>query len=253
MGPSHIVDYWKSVLKKSGPYLHDEDRHLDSSLIDDSRPDRLLSAGFLPYRDPQRYCVGLLPEPYVGDISNARVYILLLNPSLDAADLRAYTDPDYLDRTVLNLKQEFVSGKRRFYPLEDDFSWTGAGLWWRPRFRPIVEQLAPAGSTRPVSEVLDLIGERVAALEYWPYHSVSNLISEPRLRKCRSHIEMEAFVRDYVLKRAAKDDCCVIVPRSVRKWDLPRSHKNVWTRSPGEGRAVSLKWAKDEIIRFLEN
>lgn len=162
--------------------------------------------------------VGLLPMPYLGDLANARVFLVTLNPGLGAHDyFGEHEVPAYREMLLANLAQ---SGDLRFPFLDPTQSWHGGSAYWSPRLRGITRRVREArgGSVRAA---LDVCARHIAVLELVPYHSESFVLG----RRAIDALESTRLVRDFVfedlLPRHRRGDCKLIVLRSRDHWLRP--------------------------------
>ena len=89
----------------------------------------------------KRLHLGLYPQPYIGDVTNASIYILLLNPGLGPIDYYSETGENGSEnfRAALrnNLKQNFEDNEYPFMFLDPQFSWHSGYTWWHERLAKI--------------------------------------------------------------------------------------------------------------------
>jgi hypothetical protein len=71
-------------------------------------------------------CVsGLLPQPFIGDLRLASIYVLSLNPGLQPSDYYGeYAVPEYRNAFLANLKQQFHEKAPPFIFLDPHYSTT---------------------------------------------------------------------------------------------------------------------------------
>ncbi len=246
---SDLISYWSQLNASRRPLIHPED-HIPDELraelsVAGIYPDE---AGYEEAIDRVRFHVNLVPVPFIGDIANARVFVLLLNPGCSPLDYVAEADPEFSVAIVDQLSQSFRPGIRSFFCLRREFSWTGAGQWWRSKLSPVVQQFRDRGLG--VSDALDRISSQFAVLEYWPYHSINANLRSSILKHSKSHRIVSSFARDELSDRARRGECLVVVPRAVKRWDLPE-HKNVIQYDRGASRGASLAQCADRIYEFL--
>jgi hypothetical protein len=138
----------------------------------------------------------VLPHAWLGNPLTARVLILQLNPGFGDADvINEERNPHYrpLIRESLALRESTT-----FWALDPRLADTGAGQWWRPRLRPLIAELNE-----------ERVRERVAVVEYFPYHSVGYLWP-PRLPS-----------QDFgfsVVREAVSNGAVILVMRQWESW-----------------------------------
>ena len=161
--------------------------------------------------------IGLLPIPFMGDLLNASIYVLMTNPGLDESDYRECEEPDFKRALVANLKQESLTGTVPFTYLDLQFDWHAGHHYWNRKFKGIIQALA---KSRAVSyaEARSVIGNKIAVIELFPYHSVGSP-SDSTLKKCPSVSLVKEFVGDTVVERVRAKRATVIVVRRVKIWN----------------------------------
>jgi hypothetical protein len=137
----------------------------------------------------------ILPEPFLGNIADAKVVLLNLNPGFDEKDL------------FWHKQQEFVSENRKdllhesdppFYLLNTKFRDSGGFIWWRAHLKQFISQFG-----------LDSIARSFICIEYFPYHS-KHYKQMPVIPS-----QMYSF---YLVREAMKRKLPIIIMRGKRLW-----------------------------------
>ncbi len=154
---------------------------------------------------------GMIPQPYMGNLSNCRVLLLLLNPGArippglsDPDELIYYEKfPEYVKDNLHNLQQ-----KKMDYPfilLNPKHRLSGGFKYWSRIFKPFLNN---DGDYKKISE-------KICCLEYFPYHSKSfKGIS-------KSPIASQEFTFNLVKKfsqKPRKERPMIILMRSSKRW-----------------------------------
>jgi hypothetical protein len=182
---------------------------------------------------------GLLPVPYSGNITDAQIYILALNPGFGPQDYYAESyDVAFKRERVRQLHQERLDTKFPLCDLNPKFCWTSGWKYWANRLNDIVSFLSHQKNIR-WSEALQALSQRTACLEYVPYHSKNFRLPRSIVKKMRSPELMRAFVHNYVVPRAREDRAIIVVTRHVDVWDLPK-HRNIVVYKGPQSRAAYL-------------
>lgn len=177
-----IVNPWPEVAKRQNPpYLAGCDKDIK-------------------FTDFYNLRLELLPQPYLGNVSSAKVICLLLNPGCSAAE-------DSIELNCQNLQQALrdnlsSTGTRLVY-LDDEFDWTSGGEWIR---RNILNPLSRHGVTR------DDLNRNFAIVEYFSYHSKT---FESRLKA-----PLESQQYSFALVRQAIESGAIILLMRGEKWWL---------------------------------
>jgi hypothetical protein len=187
-----------------------------------------------------RLHLGLLPQPFLGDVRRATIYTLLLNPGLGPDDYYGeYEVPEYRAALLANLKQTSRGASAiPFLFLYPQFAWHGGFDWWHGKLAKVIERLASARRVS-FSEARRHLASVIASIELVPYHSAAFKNTGGLIRKLRSVDLARRFVADFVLPRVQSGEAIVIVTRKVKAWNLPE-HPGVVTYSAAQARAAHL-------------
>ena len=187
----------------------------------------------------KRLHLGLLPHPYCGDLKNAEIYILMLNPGYGPWDyFGEFEVPEFRKAVLSNLKQDFSSKTLPFFMIDPQFSWYGGFAWWHGKFARVIEKLAEIKGIT-YAEARNELGTKVASIELLPYHSTSFNDANHWIRDLPSVNLAREFVKDYVIPRVKDGKAIAIVTRKANIWDLPE-HSGVVRYSSQEARAAHL-------------
>jgi hypothetical protein len=171
----------------------------------------------------KRLHLGLLPQPYIGDLRHASIYVLLLNPGLAPTDYYGeYEVHEYRNALLANLKQQFDPTIPPFIFLDPRYSWHGGFRWWHGKLSQVIDQLAVCWGVS-FSSARASLARKLASIELLPYHS--SVFSDPNdwLQNLRSVALAKAFVNNFVFPRVEQGKAIVIVLRKAAFWDLPRN------------------------------
>src|SRR3989344_8418965 len=219
-----LVEFWKSISADS-PYVHPDDfQAIEQRLKKYVSYEKYIKAyGNSQVTDTDLHA-GLLPVPYVGDIHNAKIYILMLNPGFSHDDYIAEKNQDFKKALRKNILQK---NSYPFFYLDPRFLWTGGGRYWERRFREYAKKLV-SQSKKPISygEALKIISEKVVCLELSPYHSRKNGLGKNILENMKSTKKIVEFAQNYVLEKARAGQAGIIVARGNPYWQLQKG-KNV--------------------------
>ncbi len=240
----NLLDAWADWRPDSPPFVLDGDREVLNSL-QSARAVVTHRSWKEAFQAPD-FCapgrklhLALLPQPFIGDVRKASIYILLLNPALSPSDYYGeYDVPEYREALLANLKQPPRSDTTPYLFLDPKFAWHGGFSWWQNKLARVMNVWRPA---RKVSfaEARSLLASSIASIELFPYHSSSSKMqvagcgSSSRVRLARE------FVADLVLQRVQDGKAIVIVTRKVAQWNLPK-HDGVVTYNPAQARGAHL-------------
>lgn len=183
--------------------------------------------------------LGVIPHPFCGDILNAEIYILMLNPGYGPHDYFAELEvPAYTEAALKNLCQEFNAGDYPFYLLNPAFAWSGGYVWWHKKFASIIDELSKRTGMN-YAAARKRLSQKIASIELVPYHSTSFYDPASWTKKLESAKLAREFVNEHILPKVRRDEAILIVTRKVREWNLPE-HTNIIVYSNGESRGAHL-------------
>ena len=203
-----LVDFWNQMETSSGPYVHPED-DLPARRIHE--PIRSMSEYAEAFRadrlDDGKFHTTLLPKPYSGDLDNAEILILLLNPGLGPTDFKAECEyPEYRSEMMGTLRQTH----KQHVCLDPKWAWTEGFAWWEQKFRRLAQEVAKRNPALSYFAALELIAHKVAWLELVPYHS--------RSFAGGFNLRSSEVAKDFVHSELKKRDRLIVVTRSVTAW-----------------------------------
>lgn len=190
-------------------------------------------------RKDKSFHLALIPKPFVGNLQNASIYILLLNPGLSPTDYYGEFEVKGFRSVLLNsLKQKWSGNQMPFLFLDPKYSWHEGFGWWNEKLLGVMEELAKHWNVE-LSESRKRLATQLAAIEMIPYHSKSfgghNLLS-----KLESTKLVRSFVNDYVIPKVKKGKAIVIVTRKTREWNIQERHKGIIQYDAQEARSAHL-------------
>lgn len=186
--------------------------------------------------------LNLFPQPFLGNISSASVYLLMANPGLSLEDYEDdFKNHDHAAASEANLRQEGIG----FYPLLARSDGTGAAKYWRSRFKSLQKDLSLRLDVS-LDSARELLVRELAVVEAGPYHSKKFpggwCDRLPTSRAARS------FVRQAVLPRAARGDAFVLVLRRASFWRIPLGQPGVIFRSSKKAQLSSFLGSEREAM-----
>ncbi|MBE2225552.1 MAG: hypothetical protein IAF02_28710 [Anaerolineae bacterium] len=237
-----MIDVWSNWEPTLPPYIIEGDQEILSSpqnfVINHNWQEAIQAPDFGDPKDTRLH-LGLLPQPFIGDIRRATIYILLLNPGLGPQDYYGeYQVPEYRMALLNNLKQQFIENSRPFIFLDTQFSWHSGFNWWHGKLSKVIQEIASSQKITFASARTRLASQ-IACIELMPYHSVSFREKGQWLKRLTSVELARKFVNDFVLERVQREEAILIVTRKVAVWDLPVM-KGIITYNSTQARAAHL-------------
>jgi hypothetical protein len=241
----HLLEVWESWQPSSPPYALDGDlevlnshRSAQAVVTQTSWQAAYQAPDFCAPGD-RRLHLGLLPQPFFGDVRNASIYVLLLNPGLGPHDYYGeYEVPEYREALLANLRQPLGADIKPFLFLDPQFAWHGGFGWWHGKLTKVIERLASAWKVS-FAEARARLASTLAGIELLPYHSSAFKDAGCWLRELESVALARAYVTDFVLPRVQRGEAIIIVTRKVAEWSLPE-RDGVIAYSSAQARAAHL-------------
>lgn len=149
----------------------------------------------------QDYHFEAFPDPFIGNIDEAKVIFLSLNPGFENDDVDInLAKPFFLEESRRNIRHK---PSVPFLYLDERMSDTHGYRWWHKLLDKSIKE-------EPLN--LDTICKRIAIIEYMPYHSVTytpNKLIVPS--------QMYAF---YLVRKAMAQKKIIVIMRrgKVRDW-----------------------------------
>jgi len=226
-----LVQAWKKCRIKEPPFIFPGDEVLLSPKLQDKVSTHRSFNYFIKQATKGNYAryraelnklhLGLIPTPYWGDLRKASIFILMLNPGFKPQGYFAEKDPNFRKALIKNLYQQNLNKDFPFVTLNPQFAWHSD--YWPRRFQKVLEKLIEKKNIT-YREALKVIANKVACLQYVPYHSKSGLPGGlPTLASTEKVLQ---HVHKVILPKVKKDKALVIVMRKSKAWGLPR-HRNI--------------------------
>jgi len=240
-----LLEAWAAWRPEAPPFVLDGDRKIMESarsarsVVTHADWNAALRAPDFAAPGDTRLHLGLLPQPFVGDLRRASVYVLLLNPGLGTGNYFAeYEVPAFRDALLATLHQKFSDGMTPFVFLDPRFAWEG-GFWhWHRKLAAVIGRLASIWNVS-FAEARTRLASSIASIELFPYHSASFRDPDRWLSRLPSVRLAREFVADHVLPRVRRGEAIVIATRKVALWDLPAG-PGVILYARGHARAAHL-------------
>ena len=228
-----LLDEWRSAPLTVPPYFLPGDHDLlrAQGAFEDTNPQVTTGSNRGGARIEERFQLGLLPIPFQGDIRNAVVYLLMINPASRGTteELEAESRPEWRMHLMQNIRQE-ADREFPFFSLNPDYP-LGYSYWY-PRLRWLVSAYELSGMSR--TDALKQVSKLFCAVEIVPYFSRRApsifLSNDPPSQLHSSRLVINHVVNE-VLPRANAGQALVVVGRKTGLWGLPRDARNVFPNS----------------------
>src|SRR5665213_2783340 len=242
-----LIEFWQRCPLENQPFVHPDDEPILKDILSrNGRWGKNDATSFDSYiahprfGDPEdnHLHLSLLPVPYVGDLRNAKIVILLLNPGFDYCDYWAEHEmPGFREQLKRNLSQSFEGIEYPFSGLDPQFCWYSGFMWWERKLREVIQKIA-LNRNWSYRDALSDLSRNLACVELIPYHS-SSFGDHKLIGRLPSIERAKVFVHEQLLPDAAADKRTLIVTRPERSWGV-KEQANVIVYGSGETRGASL-------------
>jgi len=189
---------------------------------------------------------GLLPGPYGGDLMNAKIYLLLLNPGFSHNDYFSECQEDVKRAIINNLRQENLNRDYPFICLNPSLCHTAGGNYWLKKFDSIIKSLRERNDLT-YTECLKLISQKTCVLELFPYHSRNFGISQRVLNNLPSVRNIKDSLARLINERP---EVLIICMRKPESWGIMTLAENVFIL-PSESRQNASLSIKSEAGKLI--
>ncbi len=203
-----LSNFWKTVEFHPGTYIAEPDYEM-------LKQGGVLISKLPVYNNKNTLLYQDLPcEPFMGDLQNASVYIVTLNPGSGEDEHTNWKNPDLLRLWKQNLLQQDT--KYPFYYLNPILADTGGGKWWlaTSKLANIIGYFTEVFGNR--DKALEFVAKNICDIELCPYHSESwsdkhnNVVN--KIPSVQATID---FLKDHVIPGVINGTKTLIVLRRV--------------------------------------
>jgi len=214
-----LVEFWRRCDLDRPPYIHIDDKPYIDAAVNIGKTMLPSHRAFVEHssfgdENDSSLHLSLLPVPYQGNLSQADIFIVMLNPGLGLSDYQTEEDQPHADQIRKIIRQDLADVKYPFLSLNPDYAWTGGFQWWEKKLRKVIKRVAKDHCDGSYAAALYLLSQRMAAIEIFPYHS--RVFKAASLRaKLPSADVAKSFVQRQ-LPRAQRGEVSIIVSRGVK-------------------------------------
>lgn len=157
--------------------------------------DRAAIEGFNAHApDGDKFCLKLLPEPFLGDV-HAPVVLLGLNPGFSKDNAPFYTEHGAVCRdNLVHAVKDYP-----FYLLNTKYETYSGPTWWRGKLNWLIKDCG-----------LEAVAARVCCIEFFPYHSG---------RFHAHHLSVESQQYSFhLVRQAIQANALIVMMRAANMW-----------------------------------
>lgn len=224
-------------------------------------------------QNEKKYAIhaGLLPSPFGGNLENADIFLLYLNPGFHPCEYEfEMSNKPFKNSLIKQIRQNNAKIDFPFISLNPDFSGhpgfayfadNRSGILKRERsnLRHIGNYLINSKRKEFIEmDSIDIaykyLSNRIAILEYFPYHS-KNYNHDKLARDLESSRLIVDYAQSVLVPKAKRGKILIVCTRKALKWNLP-NHKNIiiYDKSWCQSASLSLKSPGGIAIKaFIES
>ena len=267
-----LIDFWKKLDLSKKQKIHSEDIELISEQINDSfNYDETAFNYMEDKKERRKFQSSLIPQPYIGNLRTANIFILSLNPGFEFCDYYSETEnADFRKALEDTLYQNFNDDGYFAWPFNPKFLWTSGAKYWLKKINTVenslieefIEQEKTKGNDFSFSQAIKLFSKKIAFLEVVPYHSRE--FSFSKYKKLPSTKKMFDFINGYVIPKAENGEALLLVLRKgselqekelLNESDIKRCKGNIFIYGSSKSQSASLSAQSEAgktILDFLK-
>ncbi|MCT4655830.1 MAG: hypothetical protein N4A65_08465 [Cohaesibacter sp.] len=217
-----LQEFWNEYKREAFPNIHPQDKDV---FLKNSKQCYHQIESYKDYCTKERFLadsstflhLSLDPDPFAGNLETAEIFILLLNPGFGPSSYywQEFSNHGELP-DCLSIRDVNHFPNKNFDPTR---SAVGDFLWWQRKFDPLIRHILAEYKTKKYWDVLSVLSHKIASIELFPYASQSF-----RWKAWYDDLKSVNVARDYVkqnlIKRAAKGDITLICLRGAARWGL---------------------------------
>lgn len=221
MSLQELIDGWETSISQGSPYMFPGDKETLQEanhkrfICPCQSLDKFNLGKEFANRDDSKLHLELIPVPWVGDVRQASVFILSLNPGFDPLSYFSETRQDLRDALLANVRQEKLDSEFPFMALNPRFVWYSGFTYWESRLRSLVDKIKQSKSWDS-NKALSLVAQEICVLQLVPYWSRNFDLPRSILSSLRS----SSLVRDFAQQKAKESNALIVVARRSRDWGL---------------------------------
>lgn len=171
--------------------------------------------------DDLKLDLSVIPLHFIGDIHNAKVLVLNLNPGIDEKYLSFYNEnKEYQDKIFNNLT--FKDSK--FFEF-DYYTENNEGYWSRLSFLfsdKYSEKILRNENGDDTEDLDKFFTKNIALVEFFPYHSkkFSGIkdIYKSTVKEMKEYLPSQQFVFNIIRERIEKENVIILFSRAATEW-----------------------------------
>lgn len=151
----------------------------------------------------------IFPAPFMGDVNNAPIIILMLNPGYDKKEDVEGTNyyQTYTNWWMQQIQHKLPYPELPLFCLEEEYC--TKSIYWNDKLKPLIDNTDRKR-----------VAKNVAKVQFFPYHSIKYKSLYKKLLKGEgfdSYLPSQEYNFSLV-RKAMRRDALIIIPRSKKIW-----------------------------------
>jgi len=258
-----IVDFWRNNLSPDQKlYYHSADAEaLKTDLAHTTSNDHDPILQYLENKKDLKneaqpaFDLSILPSPYNGDLAQAKIFILMLNPGLSLTDYYIAPNEKFKKESLAIINQDGMNQAFPFSCLNPEYYYWAGFQYWHSKLAPLIQKIYQENSFPSYEEALSFVAKNIATVQYVAYHSRHFGSRQDRLSENlkSNKTELQDYVQELV-KRAKAKEIILLVGRSIQRWQALADKKEegyIYINKPSRGFHLSAEHV-NRISEFLQ-
>lgn len=235
----NLKTFWNKFDFETAPFIHPNDKkHLTAErfLPEVTDLDTFVRSQHYGKKESKLLHSHLLPSPFAGDLSGAKVFILMLNPGFSIGDYFGERQCAFKRALKATLDQQLQNEDFPFMWLNPELSFHPGFRYWSGKLRGLIEEFGKRHNVTHY-EASKTLSKRICCIELFPYHSQT---FDQKFFKIQ--LESIKLAKNYVCdlaERAQSGEVFIVVMRGAKIWNLPVC-QNIYTFAAGEAQGAHL-------------
>lgn len=157
--------------------------------------------------EPYRIHTEIFPAPFMGDLKNAKIVILTLNPGYDKEEEVSEFYTNFKDWWLDEIQHK-KPNKYHLFCLDEEYK--KCSDYWARKLKPLID----ISST-------EIVSNKMCKIQFFPYHS--NKYRKPTKSLLKKHFNKNYLPSQeynfFLVKEAIKRKATIIIPRSRKLWE----------------------------------
>lgn len=228
---------WVRCVQSGPPYRFPDDAIDDAEHISLADHRAFIKSDVFGRRDDTRLHLGLIPQPYIGNLKAARLILLSLNPGLNPGEYAYDKNEIYRQTLIHNLEQKLGPHDFPFIFLNPEFAWHSGFSYWTKHLRGLIEAVREEGWANTFNDALAFLSQRIACVELVPYHSVKGAPVTTPIPASSQHAAN--YVNFMAGPRAERNECSLLAIRQAYQWKQRCAYVTIHQTNSAQSGSVS--------------